>query len=153
MSRDTQTILARAALLQARDRAQRTLAAVRGQGSGTQQTIELRGVVEERGLGWLAPATVARTKEEYALAEQAAALAAEEETAARVALSQFEQETKRRKLARERAAIAERDAERAAGRQDARRDRARDLVARVTAQRQAGPQPSTLFGRTFRVTD
>jgi hypothetical protein len=208
MSTDPRTILARTTLSRARNRAQQVLAAARGQVAGTQQTIELRGVIEEGGLGWLAPpttdptmyndaeederraalradvrraaeyhreavnaqlalqpgylvvlqgggtpATVAQTKAEYALAEQAVVLAAEEETAARVALSQFEAEAKRRALARERAAIAERDAARAAGRQDARRDRARDLVARVTAQRQAGPQPATLLGRTFRVKD
>src|SRR3712207_2254663 len=159
------TAQTRVTLDRARASAQQVLAAARGQGAGTQQTIELRGVIEERGLGWLAPptvdptayddaeeaqrraelraavkqaaeyhreavnaqlalhpgylhvlqgggtpATVGQIKADYALAERAVAIAAEEETAARVALSRFEAEAKRRALARERAQIAERDA-------------------------------------------
>ena len=56
MSRDTRPILARAALIGARDRAQQALAAARGQGAGTQETITLRGAIEDQGAGrWLLP--------------------------------------------------------------------------------------------------
>ena len=207
MSRDTQTILARAALIGARERAQQALAAARGQGGGTQEPIAMRGAIEERGLGRQAPpipdptayddaqeaerraelrqaveqavefhrqavqaqlrlqgpylaalqghgnpATAAQDRRSYEQAERAVAMASQDEREARVALSQFEQEAKRRGLAREHAAIAARSAARETDRDAAHRGRLRGHVAAVLGG--AGKrQEDLVFGRRIAFKD